>query len=727
MALNKQFSGFVYHIDDSPGNSDIYYRVYFNKVNGSSSASQWDTYEATEGQIRTCEGTGYWAFNLGDAGLLTQDGVASSGDRVLVTFYIANSDKDSDALIAVGTYYWTMTSADNYAKDMQLVSVDETSNTFCKPDLTQWRVNSQGPSGTSNGYVNTNYSYSSVNCDYVQQHIYNTTKGGTMYHYYTLLGTIVHNGFRITTREYDFDDGVGWQTLGSSGVNQWNSADRYECLLRLTTGFGNSNQSIKFVDDIEIVIRWRLPVPDITCFEAVANHIQTPDTVVSFQYVGTDPDNRITGIDWVIYDSTTNTYINDQTSSAIVYHTSGPGTGWYNHLATPGAFGTSGTHNVAIVVHWDNGIDGTATTDITYNEDFIQDLFSGPTVNFNQVPSPTIVNTSTDFNNTSTNISRVGTGGNGEQFDWRLDDNGAITDALDTTSTFVFTVTPTSTLSTIRLLAHWNDGFFDQTTEITKNIIFTAKITITRENCYYVFHIEGTSTGGGSPTGYKWEIYRDPDGANILHWSSPTDLNQQDKRFYFTYIDEYLIKGTVYGAGSPTSDSSSVLITEICTGIGGADTTALEIIATDPDDLENDVSTQTKIRIIFNQEILASSTTGKVQVTETIGDPVDGTAVVDGYVISFIPNNQLEYNTEYTCTIQSGITNIEGTQALLNNYVWAFTTEEEPTEFVSGGGSTMVREEGVKRPYIVVKSVEDESVGRKSLEVKITDVTEEEY
>ena len=138
MALNKAFSGYVYHTDDSLGNEDIYYRVYFSKVNGSSSSSQWDSYQPVEGQVRTCENTGYWAFNLGDGGMLTQDGVASAGDRVLVTFFIDNDDKDSDALTAVGTYFWTLTSADNYSKDMQLVSVDETSNTGCKPDISTW-------------------------------------------------------------------------------------------------------------------------------------------------------------------------------------------------------------------------------------------------------------------------------------------------------------------------------------------------------------------------------------------------------------------------------------------------------------------------------------------------------------------------------------------------------------------------------------------------------------
>jgi len=719
LALNKQFSGFVYHTNDTLGNSDIYYRVYFNKVNGSSSSSQWDTYETVEGQVRTCEATGYYAFNLGDAGILSQEGVAASGDRVLVTFFIDNDDKDSDALTAVGTYYWTMTSADNYSKDQQLVSVDETSNVYCKPDLTQWRLNSQPPAGTSNGYVNTNYSYSSANCDYVRQHSYSTTMGGTMYHYYTLLGTIVHNGFRITTREYDFDDGVGWQTLGATGVNQWNPADSYENLLRLTTGFGNSDQSIRHVDDIQLVIRWRLPVPDLECLQAVAGHVITPDTIVTFLYNGTDPDNRITGIDWVINDSTTNTYVYGADSTAIIAHTNGPGTGWYNHPASSGAFGVSGTHNIELVVHWDNGIDGTSTPDILYNEDVIQDLFSGPTVNFTQDPSPTEINSSTDFHNTSTNIGRVGTAGDGEQFDWRLDDNGPITEVLDATSTYVFTVTPTDTLATIRLLAHWNDGFTDRSSQVTKSIIFTAKITITKENCYYIFHIAGTSTGGGAPTGYKWEVYRDPDGANTLLWSSPTDLSQQDLRYYFTYVDEFLVTGTVYGAGSPTSDSSSILITEICTG-GGVDATSFVLIATDPDDTETDVSSQTVIRAIFSQEVLASSVPGRFTVSNA-GVPVDGTTTVTGYVVTFVPAAELEFETDYTVTASTGITNLDGTLGLLSDHVWTFTTETE--EAAAGGGSALIVEDKPKKPLIIVTGVKERDGGRATLEVSVKGVT----
>ncbi len=575
MALNIAFSGYVYRADDTIGNDDIWYRVYFYKVNVSSSTSQWDTYETEEGNIRKCENTGYWAFNLGDAGLLSQSGSASASDRVIVTFFMDendsnNDDKDSCTLTEVGAYEFTLTSAENYSKDMQTVSVDEVVNSQCKPDISNWSLNSQNPSGTSNGVVFTNYSYSSASCSYVRQISYSTTNGATMYHWWSRVGTTVNDGFRITTREYDFHEGSGWQTLTSSGNVQWSNAGIYKCLLRLTTCFGNSDASIRDTDDIEMIIRWRSPVPNINCLEDNAsNHVLIPDTTVSFQYNGTDPDNRISVIDWTINDPGNNTVTTDQIETSTVPHTNGPGTSWFGHTASSGAFGTSGSHNVDIIIHWDNGIDGTSTPVINYTEAFIQDLFSGPSLNFIQTPPQANVGSNVDFTNTSTNITRVGTAGTGEEYDWRYNDNGLLTNVFDEAYTYVFGHTPLTGNGEVILYAHWNDGFSDQVSSISKNVIFGTSVEINDNiipdaTCIFVFSIKGTSTGGGSPTGYRWRVFYDPTGVNELVWTSPTNLSQQNKRFYFAKVGWYRVEGSIYGAGSPTTDFEDIYIDALC-------------------------------------------------------------------------------------------------------------------------------------------------------------------
>ncbi len=581
MALNISFAGYAYRYDDSIGNSDIWYRVYFRKINAPSSTAQWDTYETAEGNIRKVEGTGYFAFNLGDAGLLTQDGIASSGDRVIITFFYdennsSNDDKDSCDLTEIGAYEWTLTSSTSYSKNMQTVSVDETANTECKPDISSWVLNGQGPAGTSNGVVFSNYSYSSASCAYARQISYSTTNGGTMYHWWQRGGTTVNNGFRIITREYDFHEGSGWQTLGSGSTVQWSTAGIYKCLLRLTTCFGNSDASIRDTNDIEMVIRWRAPVPNINCLEDNAsNHVVIPDTTVSFQYNGTDPDNKISVIDWTINDPGNNTSTPSQLETAIVPHTNGPGTSWFGHSASSGAFGTSGNHNVDIIVHWDNGIDGTSTPVINYTEGFIQDLFSGPSMNFTQAPPQAIVSSPVNFTNTSTNITRIGTAGVGEEYDWKFDDDGSNTWVYDSSYAYIFIHTPTTSNCAVTLYGHWNDGFTDHTADITKNVVFGTTVTINEgligdATCIYTFNIIGTSSGGGSPTGFRWQVYYDPSGTNELVWTSPTDLNQQDKRYYFARIGWYRIYGRVYGPGSPTEDYEDIYIDDICTdGAGG--------------------------------------------------------------------------------------------------------------------------------------------------------------
>jgi len=715
MALNINFAGKCYTTDGNLADTSVRYRVYFNKVNSSSAPSQWDTYESVEGQVRRVEAVGgFWSFNLGDAGLLSQSQTASAGDRVVVTFFKDYDDKDSDNIRELGTYYWTLTSAENYTIDIQLVSVDETANTQCKPDLSQWRLNSQGPSGTSNGVVNTNYAYSSVNCDYVRQHIYTTDKGNVeTYHYWQLFGTVINDGFRIVLRQYDFDEGSGWQTLGSSGNYQWAYADDYQCLLHLTTGFGNSDESVRFTNDIELVIFYRQPVPDIDCLQSVVGHIVTPDTPVFFKYSGSDIDTRITGIDWVIYDST-NSYHVDQASSTIVGHYNGPGTGWYGHPATPGAYGTSGTHNVAIVVHWDNGIDGTNTTDVTYDEDFIQDLFSGPTLGIDQIPEPTIFDSTTSFVNTSTNTSRVGTAGIGEEYDWRLDDDGSITDVLDVPFSYIFKVAASNVSATVRLVAHWNDGFSDQTTSLTINIVFQAKITITQEDCYYVFSITGSSTGGGAPTGYRWRIFRDPDGSNTLIWTSPTDIDQESRRYYFTHVDTYRIEGSVYGAGSPTLDTEDVEITDICPA--PEDATSFYVVTTDPLNDETGESISNPVRVVFNENVNINNLINRFIVKDSENNVVDGAVSVSGPVGIFTPFDDLEYEETYTSTVLAGVSNITGTLILQDDYTWSFTTRDEGGEEVSAGGIMKVEEE-IPRPLIFVKSVKEKEKDRATIVV----------
>ena len=578
MALNINFSGNVYRHDGTIGNNDIYYRVYFRKVNASSSNSQWDTYKSVEGQTRKCESTGFFSFNLGDAGILTQDGVVNDNDEVIVTFFIdendsSNDDKDSCSLTEIGSYKWILTGASVYTKDMQLISTDENINPDVKPSLSEWRLNNTGPGGSSDGRVYTLYNYSSANCAPVSKTEYTTTKGGTMYHWWKEGSEIINDGFRITKREYDFDDGLGFQTLSDIGQYQWTTAGVRHNKLRLTTCFGNTNESVIGSTDIVLRVFWRQPVPDISCLQAVSGHIQIPDTVVTFQYNGTDPDDKISTIDWFIEDGSYDTNSTGHSKGDTISHTNGPGTSWFGHSASSGAFGNPGIHNISIIIHWDNGIDGTNTPTISFDKDFIQDVFSGPSLDFFQDPVLANIDQPLDATNTSTNISRVGTGGSGEEYDWEFDDDGHVSSVLNKPYSYVYTIIPTTINSKITLYAHWNNGFEDKLSSVTKNVIFSTRVDIIEgyyedASCVYAFFISGSSTGGGNPTGYRWEVYYDPDGINELIWTSPTNLDQQYKRFYFPKIGKYRIVGFVSGAGSETTAHKDIDITKVCTGGG---------------------------------------------------------------------------------------------------------------------------------------------------------------
>ena len=136
------------------------------------------------------------------------------------------------------------------------------------------------------------------------------------------------------------------------------------------------------------------PVPSIDCLQDVANHIITPDTPVTFEYDGDNPWIRIYNIDWDITDATHT--ITSGVVSDIIHHTEGIGTSWYGHAASPEAFTDSGTHNVAIVVYLNDGFDNHT---VIYYENFIHDLFTGPTVDFDQVPNPVPIPDAVVFNN----------------------------------------------------------------------------------------------------------------------------------------------------------------------------------------------------------------------------------------------------------------------------------------------------------------------------------------
>jgi len=545
MALNKTFSGFAYLNDGSLGTDTVKYQALFYPNGTASSPTTWNN-------VRITESSSYWNLNLGDADFLGQEGVALENAKIVIVFWTGNtSDRNSlcigsSRLIEWGATEVTLTSSDVYTLDIQVKN-------NILPKLV-WSFNNNGLVDAS--YVAINNSYDVHNWDF---------NGTSMHHYRTRYGENIQLINTIVESVYDWDDGTVDVLPGTTnGSHSWDTAGNYTVTIKVI------DECSEYTIDTEIIqVKFNAPIPNILCYQAVANDILTPNTLVSFKYSGTDPDNRITKIDWVIEDQgnfgNTPTSIDGADKDDVAYHTKGKGTSWCGNPATPGAFTNPGDHTIRIVIYWNDGFNDLT---ITYTEIFKQRLFNGPHLSFTQDPLKALLNNEVEFTNTSTNTSRVGTGlPDCTEYDWLFKQEGQIVDEVaDVSFNYKYKIIPDNVDAIIGLRAHWNDGWHNKTSYIEDNIIFDTTVTVTPEDCYYVLDIIGTSLDG-TISGYSWEIYKDTTTSGVgpwdLIWESPVAIDQKVKKIGFTDVGYFKVIGYIYGGGT-TSDDESLFIDEVC-------------------------------------------------------------------------------------------------------------------------------------------------------------------
>ncbi len=112
--LNISFTGDLFRSNNTPiSSTEIRYRGFFYQVNGSSSSSTWNNIKLSE--------TGQYNINLGDGDWLTQDGIASPGDKVLLLFWIPNSSYQDDVNLTEWCFIeHTLTSDSVYVQNVRL-------------------------------------------------------------------------------------------------------------------------------------------------------------------------------------------------------------------------------------------------------------------------------------------------------------------------------------------------------------------------------------------------------------------------------------------------------------------------------------------------------------------------------------------------------------------------------------------------------------------------------
>lgn len=545
MAVNITLTGDIYnHANVKYTGSEVRYQAYFRHNVGGSSPSAWG---ASQNAI-----LGQYNFNLAD--IIGTDGSANDSDTVVVVLWEPNIlERDSLSVnqwsafeVVLGTGPGMVSSA-VYVNNVQIT-------TNILPDLS-WSL-------PTTGWVSTNYTAVN-NSDDVHSWSFGSV---TMNHWLTRYSQNINLINAVDNTDYDWDDSSQDNDLpgASNGTHQWSASGYYNVDINIEDECGSVVSGTK-----QIQIFNHAPTAGIIMIPANPD----PDEVVTFQWSGTDTDNKITTIDWVIGDSgiygNTDTTFSGAGKSDTINHTNGLGTDWYGDIATAGAFTNPGTHNVSIVINW---WDGFTNQTIPYNTNFTQNVFSGPTVNFTQDPTELPFGDPVTFDNMSTNTDRVGKGlPGGTEYDWELNDNGTITTEADKPYTYGFVQTPTTISGVVTLTANWQDGWQNLTTSIQKNVVFATTVTVEPEDCYYNMNVVGTSSDG-SITGYHWEIYKNTTasgtGAWDLIWTSPTDVDQQDKSVCFTSVGYYNLEGYVHGTGTTTYDEEEMYVDEVCVASG---------------------------------------------------------------------------------------------------------------------------------------------------------------
>ncbi|WP_289030043.1 immunoglobulin-like domain-containing protein [uncultured Paraglaciecola sp.] len=139
-------------------------------------------------------------------------------------------------------------------------------------------------------------------------------------------------------------------------------------------------------------------------------------------------------------------------------------------------------------------------------------------------------------------------------------------------------------------------------------------------------------------------------------------------------VDENTI-GT-YTLTYNVSDANGNIAVPILRTINVVDTTSPELVSTSPTASQTEVTTGVAINAVFNEPLLASSVESTaITVLDEGGLGVSGTVSLDtaGLVISFVPDNALMENTEYTVTLFQSISDT-AMNGLANDITWQFNT-----------------------------------------------------
>ncbi|MHC1708872.1 MAG: ice-binding family protein [Methanomassiliicoccales archaeon] len=113
-----------------------------------------------------------------------------------------------------------------------------------------------------------------------------------------------------------------------------------------------------------------------------------------------------------------------------------------------------------------------------------------------------------------------------------------------------------------------------------------------------------------------------------------------------------------------------------------ADITAPTVTLTVPVIAAMDVAIDGKVTATFSEGVDPSTITTTTFALKRGTTAVEGTVTYSGLKATFTPSEDIEYSTNYTATITTGVEDLAG-NAMVSAHSWSFTTEDAPEEDAS--------------------------------------------
>lgn len=154
------------------------------------------------------------------------------------------------------------------------------------------------------------------------------------------------------------------------------------------------------------------------------------------------------------------------------------------------------------------------------------------------------------------------------------------------------------------------------------------------------------------------------------------------------------------GATDLAGNSLATAKTWTFTTAEAPDTTAATVISTIPADLETNVAINGNITATFSEAMNAATLTNTTFTLKQGTTPVEGAVSYSGMTATFNPTASLDFNTEYTASIGTGVTDLAG-NALVEAETWSFTTITEtstpraPVDLGSAGNFVILSKSGI--------------------------------